>query len=48
MPGLGGINMSKMLKEHKLAVGVPKIMLTTEISKGRKSEIKNEPDNFRP
>ena len=47
MPGLDGISMLKMLKEHKLASGIPKIILTTKISKSHKSDIKNETENVR-
>ncbi len=47
MPGLDGISMLKMLKEHKFASGISKIILTTEISKSHKSDIKNETENVR-
>ena len=47
MPGLDGISMLKMLKEHNFASGIPKIILTTEISKSHKSDIKNETENVR-
>ena len=47
MPGLDGITMLKMLKENSLASNVPKIILTTEVSRNRKLEIKNYTDNVR-
>ena len=47
MPGLDGITMLKMLKENELANNVPKIILTTEVSKNRKLEIKKDTENVR-